>query len=721
MERPSSANQSRTGRCDGSVGRATRDLSLPVLAVEGHSARGSRVRASRNGPRRAIVLIAIQIVIVLHVVLWLLSRKYGWFDGWTLTPVEPSEAMQTLELGFINAGFVFFAIALLSTLVFGRWVCGWACHVVMLQDFCGWLMKKMGVRPRPFRSRLLVYVPLAIALYMFVWPTVKRLAVMPALDRWWPEATASFVPSAPWLGWSNHLLTRDFWSNPDARIQFPIVMAAPTLFIVGFAAVYFLGSKGFCTYGCPYGGFFAPLDEFAPGRIRVDHDRCEGCGHCTAVCTSNVRVHEEVRDFGMVVDPGCMKCLDCVSVCPNDALRFGFGAPAALARPTAGSRHAPSVRSERSTTKPKAKRKYDLSLGEDIGVALVFVVALLGFRGLYLWEGVPLLMAVGLAGVVAFLSFKTWRLVRGGHDLVTIQSIHVKAGGRITRWGWALVGMTALLALVAVQNLIVNASRWRADAISRSGLLHFAQVPAEVERPAGAPEQAAIALAHVGRSMGIGDGGIALMTEPSLYSQAAALHGVRGEFDHAVEMLDRFLASQGPSDAILAARLHQSYLGGDGAKAVAEGERLVEVHPDFAAVYDETVLLKREVEGLPSAIAYARAAVDRAPDSVAALRSLGELLAFEGPFEEAVQVCARALAIDPDDVRSHMAAGEAYFKSGNVPKAREVIEGAIERLPREPMLRLQYALILRLLGEDGAADAQRDLAERLSGRRPGGA
>ncbi len=29
----------------------------------------------------------------------------------------------------------------------------------------------------------------------------------------------------------------------------------------------------------------------------------------------------------MVVDPGCMKCMDCISVCPNDALYFGFGKP----------------------------------------------------------------------------------------------------------------------------------------------------------------------------------------------------------------------------------------------------------------------------------------------------------------------------------------------------------------------------------------------------------
>ena len=63
-------------------------------------------------------------------------------------------------------------LAILATLVFGRFVCGWGCHVLALQDFCAWLLKKMGVTPKPFRSRLLVFVPLLAALYMFVWPTV---------------------------------------------------------------------------------------------------------------------------------------------------------------------------------------------------------------------------------------------------------------------------------------------------------------------------------------------------------------------------------------------------------------------------------------------------------------------------------------------------------------------------------------------------------------------
>ena len=41
------------------------------------------------GRRRAVVLGLVQLLIILHVVLWLLSREYGWFGGETITPIEP--------------------------------------------------------------------------------------------------------------------------------------------------------------------------------------------------------------------------------------------------------------------------------------------------------------------------------------------------------------------------------------------------------------------------------------------------------------------------------------------------------------------------------------------------------------------------------------------------------------------------------------------------------
>lgn len=53
-------------------------------------------------------------------------------------------------------------------------------------------------------------------------------------------------------------MVTDFWQT------FPgVVMAVPFLLVCGCVAVWFLGQKGFCTYACPYGGFFA-LDRYAP-------------------------------------------------------------------------------------------------------------------------------------------------------------------------------------------------------------------------------------------------------------------------------------------------------------------------------------------------------------------------------------------------------------------------------------------------------------------------
>jgi tetratricopeptide (TPR) repeat protein/ferredoxin len=347
------------------------------------------IRKSKTSKWRAAALITLNLFMIAHIIQWRIMGK-------TVSPIEPSETMYTLQNGFVNAGFIFFTLAILATLIFGRFVCGWGCHIVALQDLCGWLLKKMDLHPKPFRSRLLVYVPLLAALYMFVWPTAYRLFSKPAHEPIIPKFT-------------NHLVTTNFW------LTFPsVAVAIPFLFICGFVTVYFLGQKGFCTYACPYGGFFGFADKFSPGKIRVT-PACNQCGHCTATCTSNVLVHAEVKQYGMVVDPGCMKCMDCVSVCPNDALYFGFGKPTLLA--------------------PKSnviKRHYSLTWLEEIVGALVFLGSFLAVRGVYAL--VPFLMALGCAAVTTFLTLKLWRLLRARE--LSFYRFNLKSAGGIHKAGW---------------------------------------------------------------------------------------------------------------------------------------------------------------------------------------------------------------------------------------------------------------------------------------------
>src|SRR6266540_4749979 len=162
----------------------------------------SGIRKSKTGRWRAAALILLNLFMIAHIIQWRVMGK-------TVSPIEPSETMYTLQNGFVNAGFIFFSLAILATLIFGRFVCGWGCHILALQDFCGWLLKKMGLHPKPFRSRLLVYVPLIGALYMFVWPTAFRLFWNPAHEPVLPKFT-------------NHLVTTNFLANfPFCRSGHP--------------------------------------------------------------------------------------------------------------------------------------------------------------------------------------------------------------------------------------------------------------------------------------------------------------------------------------------------------------------------------------------------------------------------------------------------------------------------------------------------------------------
>lgn len=368
------------------------------------------------GRWRAAVLLGVHLLIGLHIAHWLLA-------GETLTPVEPSEAMAYSQHSIINAGLVFFVVMILLTAVFGRFFCGWGCHLLALQDLCRHWLLKVGITPQPLRTRTLVWVPTLAFLYMFIWPLLYRLWIGDPIGVRGTEFT-----------------TAHFWAT------FPgLAIAVLTFLVCGFLCVVFLGSKGFCTYACPYGAIFAAADRVAPMRIRVS-EACNQCGHCTAVCSSNVRVHQEVRDWGMVVSPGCMKCQDCVSVCPTQALRYGPGPIPLFAKPRSG--------------RPPARPR-QAPWSEELVLALSFAASFLIVRGLY--GAVPFLMALGVAAVVAFLTLTAFRLWR--EATVERSGLRLKRAGRLLPQGRSYVVVYALLLAFLLHSSLLRYQAWRVEAV----------------------------------------------------------------------------------------------------------------------------------------------------------------------------------------------------------------------------------------------------------------
>jgi tetratricopeptide (TPR) repeat protein/Fe-S-cluster-containing hydrogenase component 2 len=538
-----------------------------------------------------------------HVLHWKLA-------GRTLAPLELNEVMYTLELGIVTAGFIFMAITLLATLLFGRFFCSWGCHILALEDLSAWLLSKLRIRPKPVRSRTLLWVPFIAMLYMFAWPQFTRLLngnPMPAMHlRTDAQGWASFM-------------TTNFWRNlPGPGITIL------TFVVCGFIVVYFLGSRAFCTYACPYGAIFSLADRFAPGRIVATGD-CAKCGVCTATCQSRVRVHEEVAAFGRVVDPACLKDLDCVSVCPNGALAYGFSLPAIF---------------ERSKSSRFHSRPYDFTLGEDLLNAGVFIVSLLIFRGLY--QAIPFLLTLALGGILGYASVLAVRLLHQNH--VKLNNFQLKVGGALTRTGHAFVGWLAVVGALTAHSAFIRYHEFCGDRL-------FQIVAQQHEPPVGTTAATvAQALVHLDFCDRWG-----IFRPADLPHRQATLHATIGqqladkaEFAPAIDHL-RLACDLSPDIAFLHYNLGVMLAQtGSGPEAIVEYRRAMAIDPTDPEIYNNLGFSLAQRGEFESAAEHFRRAIALKPDFAHPHFNLARILEAQGWKDEANDHFERAASLDPD-------------------------------------------------------------------------
>ena len=620
-----------------------------------------KIRPSRMSRRRALVLIGVHLLIAAHIAHWLLY-------GRTMTPLEPSEAMAFTKGDMVNAGLLFFAVAIVSTAVLGRFFCGWGCHLVALQDLCRRLLEAMGRKPKPLRSRLLRWVPAIAFLYMFLWPLAYRLWIR---DSFGPLGT--------------ELTTEHFWAT------FPgWVIGGLTFLTCGFAIVYFLGAKGFCTYACPYGAVFGAVERLSPFRIRVT-DACAGCGHCTAVCTSNVRVHEEVRDFGMVVDSGCMKCMDCVSVCPNDALYYGAGPiPWAAARRVAS----------------RARRSAH-SWVEEGFLGLAFAAAFFTFRGLY--GTLPFLFSLGLAGVLAYLALLGLKMVV--RPQVALKGWRLKDHGSIRRAGWVFAAVLAVLTAVWGHSAWIRLHQLRGERAYAATLA--LRVAALDPSAAGGPVEGSAAVERAVRSLeAVRDDG--LLPTPGLASRLAPLYLLQGRYSAARKAAGEAV-ERGEEPAVARRVLARLALAtGDPVGAIREYEALLQEVPAAPRSWVDLGVVQARAGRLSVAETTFREGLARHPESADLAYNFGLARALAGDPEDAVESFARALELEP----SHLAAREnlagVLASIGRFAEAADHYRLALARAPDDAETRLLLARVLAALGEGAAALAEVERSLRLA-------
>lgn len=583
--------------------RTRGNKSLPIRDAD---AADAPTRPSRYGRIRAATLAGVYVLMGLHIAHWKIAGK-------TLAPLELNEVMYTLELGIVTAGFLFMLIACVGTLLFGRFFCGWGCHILALEDLCAWILKKLRIRPRVIRSRLLLLVPPLAMGYMFIWPQVSRV-----IEGRPPPAPRVQTDAQGWASFQ----TTDFWRN----LPGPAVALA-TFGVCGFAIVYVLGSRSFCTYGCPYGAIFRGLDRLSPGRIIAAGD-CAQCGACTAACPSSIRVHEELQQFGTVVNAACVKDLECVSACPNGAVKYGLGRPPLL-------RHWNAWRS--------LKRAFNFSFAEEALIAVVFLATLVTFRGLY--DSIPFLMTLGLGAILGYFAVCAARLAY--HADVRLGRTFLKRGGRMTASGGLFCAFSAFFGVGWAHCAVIRYHEYLGYRAATAALTPH-------QTPDAATLAAAFSHLEFCRAWG-------LVTPPKLTQQLGRLYSSRGE---------------------------QRAMQGDTAGAIADVTEAARLYPDAAFIrYNRGVMLGLAGRA-QEAIAEYRVASSLDPTDPDIDNNLGFALASTGDLAGAEASFRRALA-KRDHADAHFNLARLLFETNREPEAREHLDAAARLDPRYEEIRRQ--------------------------------
>ena len=91
--------------------------------------------------------------------------------------------------------------------------------------------------------------------------------------------------------------------------------------LITFVVLSILFYRPFCKWICPLGAIYSLFNKVSLLQIKVDKDKCVGCGKCSRACKMDVDVTATPNH------PECIRCGACIKACPANAVcyKYGFG------------------------------------------------------------------------------------------------------------------------------------------------------------------------------------------------------------------------------------------------------------------------------------------------------------------------------------------------------------------------------------------------------------
>ena len=213
-----------------------------------------------------------------------------------------------LASGGHRAGWYVMGILLLFGVMLGRTICGWLCPLGLIQELLHKIPTYKIRKSRITRALTwLKYVFLTVFVVAIpLWYGVMQNIPVPGFCK--------YICPAGTLEGAVGLL-----SNPQNTGLFGML---GILFTGKFTIMLFIGLacifcyRSFCRFICPLGAVYGLFNRFCLVGVRVDEDRCSGCGACVRGCGMDVR---------RVGDRECIHCARCMDSCAQKAISLKAG------------------------------------------------------------------------------------------------------------------------------------------------------------------------------------------------------------------------------------------------------------------------------------------------------------------------------------------------------------------------------------------------------------